>query len=406
MKKILIIIFSTLISNWSCANASESSTVNFKNSPPKEISTGAEQLDKYLTLLKGKQIAICGNQTSRIGTTHLVDTLFALNVNIVKIFSPEHGFRGEAEAGASVGSSVDPLTGIPIVSLYGNNKKPTNEQMKGIDIILFDIQDVGCRFYTYISTLHYIMESAAENNVEVIILDRPNPNGYFIDGPVMEEGFTSFVGMHPVPIVHGMTIGEYGRMINGESWLRGKISCSLTIIPMENYTHLSRYSLPYSPSPNLPTDEAIYLYPSLCLFEGTDISLGRGTDIPFQVYGHPLLQSGDYYFIPQPIKGVSENPTQKGKKCRGYDLTNWAKERIGKENSVNLSFLLEAYRQFPTDKEFFTHADFFDKLAGNNTLRQQIKKGMTESEIRQSWEPLLDDFKEKRKNYLLYPDFY
>lgn len=404
-RKILILFFFSAICHFACAHK-QPATVNSETSSSQEIIVGAEQLGEYIPLLEGKNVAICGNQTSRIGSAHLVDTLFALKINIVKIFSPEHGFRGEAEAGATVGSSTDPVTGISIVSLYGSNKKPTPEQMKGIDILLFDIQDVGCRFYTYISTLHYIMESAAENNVEVIILDRPNPNGYFVDGPVLEEAYSSFVGMHPVPVVHGMTIGEYGRMINGEGWLKGKTTCHLTVIPMKNYTHFSRYSLPYPPSPNLTTDEAIYLYPSLCLFEGTCISIGRGTEIPFQVYGHPLLQSGDYYFTPQPIKGVSENPPQKGKKCRGKDLTGLAKEHIAKNNNFKLTFLMNAYQHFPKDHEFFTNAAFFDKLAGNKTLRQQIIDGVPESEIIDSWQPLLDDFKKKRKTYLLYPDFY
>lgn len=369
------------------------------------IVTGAEQTSVYLPLLKGKSVGICANPTSVVGQTHLVDTLLASGVNLTKIFCPEHGFRGEAEAGASISSSVDSKTGLPIVSLYGNNKKPKAEQVKGLDVILFDIQDVGCRFYTYISTLHYVMESAAESGIEVMILDRPNPNGYFVDGPILDRQYHSFVGMHPIPVVHGLTIGEYAKMINGEKWLNNGIQCKLTIIPMQNYDHTMRYSLPIAPSPNLQTDEAIYLYPSLCLFEGTTISLGRGTAIPFQVYGHPDLTSGDYYFTPEPIKGVAENPPQRGKKCRGYNLTDRAKENMTKGNSFSIAFLIQAYQSFPSKDNFFLTNNFFDKLAGNATLRQQIKDGLSEKEIRLSWQPDLDAFKKTRKQYLLYPDF-
>ncbi|HNX21702.1 MAG TPA: DUF1343 domain-containing protein, partial [Bacteroidales bacterium] len=250
-----------------------------------QLKTGAERTEVYLPKLQNKRVAICGNQTSKIGNIHLIDTLFRLNINIVYIFAPEHGFRGDAEAGAHIQSDVDQKTGIPVVSLYGNTKKPTKEQMQNIDILIFDIQDVGCRFYTYISTLHYIMEAAAENHVKVLILDRPNPNGYFVDGPVLEEKYKSFVGMHPIPVVHGMTIGEYGKMINEEKWLKDSLQCDLEIITMKGYDHKMRYSLPYPPSPNLKTDESIYLYPTLCFFEGTAVSLGRGTAIPFQVFG-------------------------------------------------------------------------------------------------------------------------
>jgi uncharacterized protein YbbC (DUF1343 family) len=373
--------------------------------PTEAIITGAERTELYLPLLQGKKVALCGNQTSLVGKTHLADTLVNSGVKLVKIFCPEHGFRGEAEAGAHIQSSVDSKTGIPIVSLYGSNKKPTAQQMAGIDIIIFDIQDVGCRFYTYISTLHYVMESAAECNVQVIIFDRPNPNGYFVDGPVLQTQYSSFVGMHPVPVVHGMTIGEYGSMINQEGWLKNNIKCNLTVIPMKNYTHSLRYSLPVSPSPNLQTDEAIYLYPSLCLFEGTAISVGRGTDIPFQVYGHPSLTAGDYYFTPEPIKGVSENPPLKGLKCRGYNLSSIAKALLMKENHLSINYLIEAYQHFPDKEKFFSNGAFFDKLAGNSTLRQQIINQVPEKEIRASWQSELANFKIMRKKYLLYPDF-
>lgn len=375
------------------------------NLQSEKILTGAEKTASYLPLLKGKRIAVCANHTSRIGSVHLVDTLLSSGVPLVKIFSPEHGFRGDAEAGAHIRSSVDAKTGLPIVSLYGNNKKPTAEQVADIDIILFDIQDVGCRFYTYISTLHYVMECAAENNKEVIILDRPNPNGYFIDGPVLDMKYKSFVGMHPVPVVHGMTMGEYGKMINGEGWLARQLKCKLTVIAMDYYTHSLRYSLPYPPSPNLQTDEAVYLYPSLCLFEGTAISVGRGTSFPFQIYGHPSLTDGDYFFTPEAIKGVSENPPLKGKKCRGYHLGAFARENLHKENRFSLTFLIDAFLHFPGNEVFFTSPDFFDKLAGNNQLRQQIINKVPESEIRASWQTGLAHFKSIRNRYLLYPDF-
>jgi uncharacterized protein YbbC (DUF1343 family) len=371
---------------------------------PAQIITGAEQTEKYFPILQHKKVVVCFNPTSVIGETHLVDTLKNTGINVVKIFAPEHGFRGEAEAGATIQSSTDAKTGIPIVSLYGKNKKPTAEQLKDVEIIVFDMQDVGCRFFTYISTLHYIMEAAAAQNIPVMILDRPNPNGYFVDGPVLEEKQKSFVGMHPVPVVHGMTIGEYAQMITGEKWLENNLECNLQIIECKNYTHNSRYSLPIKPSPNLSTDEAIYLYPSLCLFEGTDISLGRGTNKPFQIFGHPNLTIGDYYFTPEPIKGVSENPPQKGKKCRGFDLTNEAKNNFNGNNSFNITYLITAYKNFPKEMKFFTHSDFFDKLAGNSTLRWQIINGRTEEEIRASWQPALEKFKKTRSKYLIYSE--
>ncbi|MCL2289415.1 MAG: DUF1343 domain-containing protein [Bacteroidetes bacterium] len=371
---------------------------------PAQIITGAEQTERYFPVLQHKKVAVCFNPTSVIGSTHLVDTLKNTGINVVKIFAPEHGFRGEAEAGAVIHSSTDTKTGIPIVSLYGRNKKPTAEQLKYVDIIVFDMQDVGCRFFTYISTLHYLMEAAAAQNIPVLILDRPNPNGYFVDGPILEEKYKSFVGMHPVPVVHGMTIGEYAQMINGEKWLENNLVCKLQIIECKNYTRQTRYSLPIKPSPNLGTDEAIYLYPSLCLFEGTAISLGRGTSTPFQIFGHPNLTIGDYYFTPEPIKGVSENPPQKGKKCRGFNLTDEARKNLDADNSFNITYLLTAYNHFPKEMKFFTSPDFFDKLAGNATLRWQIINGRTEEEIRASWQPALEKFKKTRSKYLIYPE--
>ena len=370
-----------------------------------QIRMGAERTEIYLPLIQGKHVGICGNHTSMIGTTHLADSLLSLGISIEKIFCPEHGFRGEAEAGAKIESGRDSKTGLPIISLYGKNKKPTAEQVSDLDVIIFDIQDVGCRFYTYISTLHYVMEAAAEQGVEVIILDRPNPNGHYVAGPVLEAGYRSFVGMHKVPIVHGMTIGEYGRMINGEGWLAGGVKCKLTVIEMEGYTHSTRYSLPVAPSPNLRSDAAILLYPSLCFFEGTCISVGRGTDTPFEIYGAPELSVGDTFFTPAPIKGVSENPPHKGKKCRGYSLSTFANEELNYlHNNFTIKYLIQAYQNYPDKANFFTNAAFFDKLAGNSKLREMIIAGKNEAEIEKTWEKDIGEFIEIRKQYLLYEE--
>ncbi len=366
------------------------------------LRTGAECTERYLPLLEGKRVAVCGNQTSVVAKTHLVDMLLSRKVNVVKLFCPEHGFRGQAEAGATIASGKDPLTGLPVVSLYGKNKKPTAEQLQGVDVVLFDLQDVGCRFYTYISTLHYVMEAAAENGVKVIVLDRPNPNGFYVDGPVLEPQYKSFVGMHPVPIVYGMTIGEYARMINGEKWLANGVQCDLTVIKLEGYTHETRYALPVAPSPNLQTAEAIYLYPSLCLFEGTNVSVGRGTDQPFEMYGAPGMQSGDYRFTPRAIPGVSENPPFKGQECRGYLLHDIAADNLNNPGRLNLSYLLTAYRNCVDQSGFFLKNNFFDKLAGTDQLRKQLVVGASEEEIRASWEPDLEKFRHIREQYLLY----
>ena len=362
-----------------------------------QITLGAERFDAYLPLLQNQNVAFCGNHTSVVNNRHLVDILLEKDVRLIKIFCPEHGFRGEAEAGAAISNQTDAKTGIPIISLYGKNKKPSSEHLKNVDVIVFDIQDVGVRFYTYISTLHYVMEAAAENNVPVIVLDRPNPNGHYIDGCVLDTNFKSFVGIHPVPVVHGMTVGEYALMINGEKWFKNGVQCKLSVIPMEHYTHQTRYQLPIPPSPNLQAMQAIYLYPSLCFFEGTVISVGRGTDKPFMCYGHSQSPIGDYYFTPRSIKGVAENPPQNGLRCRGFDLSE-----VEPEARINLNYLISMYQNFPNQGEFFLKNNFFDKLAGNDVLRQQIINGLSESEIRASWQAGLEKYRTMRQKYLLY----
>jgi uncharacterized protein YbbC (DUF1343 family) len=366
------------------------------------ILPGAYSTSNYLPLLKGKKTGIVANNTSLINHTHLVDTLLSLKVNIVKIFGPEHGFRGDAPNGKEISNDKDPKTGIDVVSLYGNHKKPTNTDMQNIEIMIFDIQDVGTRFYTYISTLTYVMEACAENNIPLIVLDRPNPNGYYVDGPVLEPDYESFVGMHPVPVVYGMTIGEYASMVDGENWLANEKPCKLTVIKCEKYTHKSRYQLPVRPSPNLQDMKAVYLYPSLCLFEGTVVSVGRGTDKPFKVYGHPKLTSGSYKFTPKSIKGISEDPPLKGQVCYGKNLEIDV-EKLKTTGQIELSWIINTYKILNSQTEFFNN--YFDKLAGTSKLREQIKSGTSESEIRKSWRPELDTFKKIRKKYLLYPDF-
>lgn len=368
-----------------------------------DIKTGAEQIEQYLSYIQNKKVAVVGNQTSYINKTHLVDSLLKLNISVKKVFSPEHGFRGENEAGAKIDNSFDLKTNLPVISLYGKKMKPTKEDLNGIDIVLFDIQDVGVRFYTYISTLHYIMEACSENNIQLIVLDRPNPNGYYIDGPVLKTKFTSFVGLHPVPIVYGMTIGEYALMINGEKWLSKGIKCNLKVISVFNYNHSNYYLLPIKPSPNLINMNAVYLYPSLCLFEGTVVSVGRGTKKPFQCVGHPLLDKADISFKPESIPGMSENPPFKDQVCYGYELSEYAVSILRADAKLNLFWLMDLYKRLSEKTVFFN--DFFDKLAGNDELRKQIITGKTEDEIRKSWEEDVAKFKKIRKKYLLYVDF-
>jgi len=357
--------------------------------------TGAEQLNELLPLLKNQRVGLVVNNTTLLNKTHLADTLVKLGIQVKRIFGPEHGFRGDAADGEHVNDAIDAKTGVPVVSLYGKNYKATPEQVKDLDILIFDIQDVGARFYTYISTMHYLMETCAENNKKLIILDRPNPNGSYVDGPIRQEELKSFVGMHPIPITHGMTIGELAQMINGEGWLDGGKKCELQIIKLKNWKHSDDYSLPVRPSPNLPNDQAVRLYPSLCLFEGTVISLGRGTPTPFQILGNPELKDMPFSFTPVPIKGYSIDPPLKGQLCYGIDLRSVAPGR-----KIDLQYLLMFYQKYPDKEKFFTA--YFDKLAGTTQLKQQIKDGLTEDQIRESWKPGLDAFNAKRKKYLLY----
>ena len=359
--------------------------------------SAAMQMDDYLLLLQGKRIGVVANQTSIVGQTHLVDTLLSLGIDVRKIFTPEHGFRGNADAGAKVNSGKDEKTGLPIVSLYGKNKKPTPEMLQGIDLILFDLQDVGVRFYTYISTMTYVMEAAAENDLPVVVLDRPNPNGFYVDGPVLKPENQSFVGMHEVPVVYGMTIGEYAKMVNGEGWLKNGIHCALIVIPINIYDRNAIYELPVRPSPNLPNWEAVYLYPTLCFFEGSIVSIGRGTDTPFQVYGHPAMR-GSYTFTPQSTSGASK-PLLEGQRCRGENLVEFAHDYARNADQLHLEWIIEAYQQLK-DKSFFT--SYFHLLSGDKQLQRDIENGKSADEIRTSWKNDLEAFKAIREKYLLY----
>ena len=364
----------------------------------KRILPGALLQDQYISLLIEKKVGVVAHQASLIpksnSSQHLVDFLLENNIDIHSIFAPEHGFRGTADAGESVKDQVDPKTGIQIISLHGINKKPKVKQLNGIEIMIFDLQDVGVRFFTYLSTLHYVMEACAENDIPMIILDRPNPNLNYVDGPVMEEAYTSFLGMHPVPIVYGMTIGEYAKMINGEGWLKEGIRCKLSIIPVKNYNRKSTYELSVRPSPNLPNPQSIALYPSLCLLEPTAISIGRGTDFQFQIYGHPKLPKGDFTFTPLPNFGA-KNPKLKGHLCYGKNLT-----KVLRPNQLELKWLIDAYNNFPKSNIFFLKG--FNKIAGNSSLKEQLISGVSEIEIRKSWKSKLKIFKDIRKKYLIY----
>lgn len=382
---------------------------------------GAERTDQYLNLLVGKRVAVFANQTSMAGKIHTVDLLLKNKINVVKIFSPEHGFRGDADAGEKVSDGKDSKTGLPIISLYGEHKKPTAEDLKDVDVMIFDIQDVGVRFYTYISSLQYYLEAAIEFNKHLMILDRPNPNGYYVDGPVLDRRFSSFIGMQPIPIVYGMTMGEYAKMLLGEGWFYSPPitttsggTFEFTVVPCNKYDHTTKYELPVNPSPNLNSMQSIYWYPSTCFFEGTVLSEGRGTDKPFQIFGHPSLPNNLYAFTPAPTAGAKD-PKLNGKLCYGWNLSDTKENVIKKINGrIQLSYLINAYKLFPDKDNFFLKPTksnprpedyFFNKLAGNDKLMQQLKDGWSEEQIRKSWQPDLEKFKAIRKKYLLYKDF-
>jgi len=368
-----------------------------------EILPGARLTSSYLPLIQGKRVALVANHTTLVGKKHLVDTLLSVGVSIKKIFSPEHGFRGDIEAGELIGNYTDRVTGLPVISLYGGSKKPKPADLSDVDVVIFDLQDVGVRFYTYISTMHYVMEACAENGKPLIVLDRPNPNGFYVDGPVLDTAYRSFVGMHPVPLVHGMTIGEFAQMINGEGWLKGKIRCNLTVIPCKGYTHNMTTALPVRPSPNLPNHLSVLLYPSLGLFEGTVVSVGRGTDYPFQVFGYPNFPDKGFRYIPVEKRGASVNPPYKGKPVYGIDLRDYSVSYFLDRREIILDWLIYSYSNYSEKEKFFNN--FFNLLAGTSVLRQQIENGLTPSEIRATWQPALEQFKLLRKKYLLYPDF-
>lgn len=403
-KNTFLLLLFAMVSCGNCKKSAQSSVDSVQKADEKKqttenntisIKTGADNYEAYLPLLKDKKVGIVTNQTGILtNKTHLVDFLLEQKINLQKIFAPEHGFRGTADAGEHVVDGKDTKTGLPIISLYGNNKKPKPEQLAGIDIMIFDLQDVGARFYTYISSLHYVMEACAENNIKLIVLDRPNPNGGIVDGPVLEKEFTSFVGMHQIPILHGMTIGEYAKMINGEKWLKNGVQCKLEVTPCLNYKRDMSYSLLTKPSPNLPNDQAINLYASLCLFEGTNVSMGRGTEKQFQIYGSPFLPKSEFSFTPKPNLGAKE-PTYKDQLCYGEDLSG-----ITKVHQLELKWLIKAYQTTVDKSKFFN--DFFTKLAGTKKLREQIETGTSETDIRNSWKKGIEEFKAMRKPYLIY----
>ena len=411
-----IFIYLLIINSVGCF--AQNSTKSLQNG---NVVTGADRTTVYFPLLKGKKVAVFANQTSVVGNKHLVDTLLAGGINVVKIFGPEHGFRGDADAGEHVGDDRDKKTGLRVVSLYGDHKKPTAADFAGVDVIVFDIQDVGVRFYTYISSLEYMIEACLENHKPLMILDRPNPNGFYVDGPVLDKKFKSFIGMQPVPVVYGMTIGEYGLMLAGENWLSEKANAintynittqpsadtpfHVTVIKCKNYDHQTKYVLPVMPSPNLKQMQSIYLYPSTCFFEGTVLSEGRGTDHPFQVFGHPALPKDLYSFTPKPNAGAKSSKCF-GLTCYGWNLSGSNEEVLKMTNGkIQLKYFLDAYQLFPGKDSFFLKNNFINKLAGNDIFQQQVKDGLSEKEIRQSWEPGLKAFKAIRKKYLLYDDF-
>ncbi|HKZ66614.1 MAG TPA: DUF1343 domain-containing protein [Chitinophagaceae bacterium] len=391
----------------SCHSQKQSQTPQIVAS--EEIKKGADQTEKYIPYLKGKRVAVLANLTTIIGKTHLVDSLKTLGVNIVKVFGPEHGFRGKASAGDEVSDEIDAATGIPIISLYGAKNKPTKADLADVDIMVYDLQDVGVRFYTNINALSRLMEACYENGKELLILDRPNPNGYLIDGPVLDMKYKSGIGMFPIPMSHGLTVGEFARMANGEGWLANKVKCNIKIIPVANYDHDMRYTLPVNPSPNLNTQQAVLLYPSTCMFEGIYVNHGRGTYFPFTVLGSPELKGiYDFSYTPTGIKGMAETPLFMNELCYGLDLRNYDTELLRKSRKINLQWIMELYKAHPYKEKFFDsklsmQMNNIEIQIGSGLFRQQIIDGVPEAAIRASWEPGLGEYKEMRKKYLLYP---
>jgi uncharacterized protein YbbC (DUF1343 family) len=404
MRKLITLLCASLIFLACKSSGKQVETKQVEQSVAQEskpLVLGAERIDVYLKELKGKRVGLVVNQTSTIMHTHLVDTLKSLGINIKKVFAPEHGFRGDHSAGAVIKNGIDDKTGLPVVSLYGSTKKPSVEMLADIDIMVFDIQDVGVRFYTYISTMHYVMEACAEQGKKVVVLDRPNPNGFYIDGPVLQEAYKSFIGMHPIPLVHGLTVAELAKMINGEKWLKNGVQCSLVVVPCLNYNHQTLYQLPIKPSPNLPNMNSVYLYPYLGLFEGTNVSIGRGTELPFQVVGRPGFK-GSYSFTPKNIPGIADDPKFEGKLCGGEIVMDVKDSSLFANPKVDLKWLMKFYTTNGTeDGEFFK--DFFYKLSGNKILKEQIESGLSEAEIRKTWQADLNTYEAKRNLYLLYP---
>lgn len=370
------------------------------NSQPTKPIVGAEQPDKYISYISGKRVALMVNHTSMVDSVHLVDFLLERGIDVVKIFAVEHGFRGNMAYGELIDNEIDKRTGIPIVSLYGERKKALPSDFEGVDVAIFDMQDVGCRFYTYISSMHYLMEACAENNIPLLVLDRPNPNGDYVDGPVLQPGFESFVGMHPIPVVHGCTVGELALMINGEGWLKNRISCNLQVVEIENYTHNTLYTLPVRPSPNLPNNLAVRLYPSLCFFEATNVSIGRGTEFPFQVIGFPGCKIDEIIFTPVSIEGVSTKPLFDGETCTGTDLRN-----LTEQPRFTLHYFLLYMNQFEKHSDFWKSKRWINLLSGSEQFYQQMNEGYTEVQIRESWQPEINHYKAMRMKYLLYTDF-
>lgn len=366
-----------------------------------QVVTGAERTDQYVDKLRGKKVGILTNHTGLIEKTHLVDSLISSGINVKTVFAPEHGFRGSADAGENVESYTDPRTGVRVVSIYGSNKRPKDNYIKDLDIIIFDIQDVGLRYYTYLSSLHYMMEACAANGRELIIFDRPNPNGFYVDGPILEPKYKSFVGMHPIPVVHGMTLGELALMINGEGWLEGKVKCDISIVKCLNYTHRTKYELPVKPSPNLPNMRSVYLYSSLCFFEGTPLSIGRGTSFPFQIYGHPALPDEGFYFTPQSTEGA-KNPPLKDKKCYGHDLRQTPSDEKLWQEGIDLSYIVDSYRIIGGGDKFFL--PIFNLLTGTGYIKEMIIAGASARQIEERWRDDVEKFRNQRKPYLLYAE--